>query len=100
MSLCGFGLEHAVHQQERIDELVTGEAFGKGIELRAIPHFTEQLLGAVRRDAEHADGAAGGPDQARHQVHEGGFAGAVRPTRLVMPGGMARFTRLTPSTSP
>ena len=75
--LGGFGLDHAMHQQERIDELVAGETFGKGIELGAVSHFAEQFFGAAGWDAEHVDRAAGGADEAGHQVHQRGFAGAV-----------------------
>ena len=67
-----------MHEQERIDELVAGEAFGKRIELRAVSHLAEQLFGTAGRDAEHVDRAARGPDEAGHQVHERGFAGAIR----------------------
>ncbi len=52
--LVGFGFDHAVHQQERVDEFVAGESFGEGVELRAVAHFAEQFFGAVGRDAEHA----------------------------------------------
>ena len=73
----GFRRDHAVQQEERVDELVAGESFGKGVELRAVAHFAEEFFGVVGRDAEHADLAVRGPDQTGHQVHERGLAGAV-----------------------
>ena len=76
-------------QQERIDELIAGEAFGKGVELGAVAHLAEEFFGLVGRDAEHAD----------MEPREGRIRPVIRfisvvlpeplgPTRLVMPGGM------------
>ena len=73
-----FGVRAAVEAQERVDELIAGDAARERIELRAVAELAEQLLGIVGRDAEHADAAARGAQQAGHQVHQRGFAGAVR----------------------
>ena len=96
-----FGVAHAVHQQEGVDELVAGEPLGKGVELGAVAEHAAELFGMVGRDAEHADLA----------LAWGGCRPVIRfmsvvlpepfgPTRLVMPGGMVRLTLLMPSTSP
>src|SRR5579883_1765089 len=81
-----FGVRVAVHAQERIEELVAGDAFREGVELRAVADDAAELLGTVGRDAEHADFALRGPDEAGHQVHQGGLAGAVRPDEAGDPG--------------
>ena len=38
----------------------------------------EQLIRLIRAQAKNPDFPAGWPDQAGHQIHERGFAGAVR----------------------
>ena len=43
--------------QERVDELVAGEAFGMRIELRAVADLDEEVLGIGGRHAEHGDAA-------------------------------------------
>ena len=50
----------AVHAQEPIDELITGESLGTGIELGAVSQHFAELLGMLRGNAEHADLALAG----------------------------------------
>ena len=99
--LGGFGLDHAVHQQERIDELVAGEAFRERHRIGCSSPFCGTAL----------RGVLGGMPSTLMAPREGRIRPVIRfmsvvlpeplgPTRLVMPGGMERFTRLTPSTSP
>ena len=65
-------------QQERVDELEAGEPFGKRVELGAVSDHAERASsgrsgGMPSTRISPREGA----DQAGHQVHERGFAGAV-----------------------
>jgi hypothetical protein len=55
-------------------KLISGCAFGKGIELRAVADVTEELFRLIRRQAEHGNSSLCRPDQAGHQVHQSRFA--------------------------
>ena len=74
-----FLMAAAIDAQIGVDEFEAGQAFGEGVELGAVADFAKEALGVVGRDAQDRDRAAGGLQQAGHQVHQGGFAGAVGP---------------------
>ena len=63
-ALVALGIAPTVHAEVRVDELVTGEAFRKGVELGAVSHDAAEALGMGGRDAQHADLALGGADEA------------------------------------
>src|ERR1017187_3022459 len=68
---------HAEHAQEGVDELITGEALGVVVELRAIAHGAAEVLGIFGRYSEHGDLALAGAYETGHQVHQRGLAAAV-----------------------
>ena len=75
-----------VKPQIGIDELIAGKPFGKRIELRAVADETEQLFRLIGRDIQNPNIAARWADQAGHQIHERGFAGAIRSDQAGDPG--------------
>ena len=74
-----FALGGGVSEEAEVgdDELEAGESLGIGIELRGVAEDAEEFLGFIGPNAQDANFAARGADQAGHEVHEGGFAGAV-----------------------
>ncbi len=68
-----------MNEEKRVDEFAAGQASGKGIKLGAVTDLAEELLRLVSRNTEKGDLAPRRPQQPRHEIHDRGLAGAVRP---------------------
>ena len=95
------GVRMAEQTQERVDELKSGEPFGKRIELRRISEQSEQLFRLVRRQAQNTESIPRvGRTKPVIRFISVVLPDPLGPTRLVIPGGIDSVTRFTPSTSP
>src|SRR5579862_7395581 len=82
-----FGLVESEETQKIGNELMAGEASREGVELGGVAEGAAEVLGIVGGDAQDADFAASGADQAGHQIHQRGFAGAVGADQAGDAGG-------------
>src|SRR5882762_8369467 len=72
--------------QRPIDEVVAIGARREGVKLRTESDLAEKLDGSLRGEAEDVNRASRRPDQASHQVHQGGVARAVGDDETASPG--------------
>ena len=74
----GLFLVVTMNQQKRFYEFAAGQSAREGIELGAITDFGKKLFRLICGRAQYRDAHACRSQQAGHEIHQGGLAGAIR----------------------
>src|SRR5262249_23292824 len=89
--LASFCAGEPAQQQTVEDKIEASNAAREGIKLSAITHAAKEFFRLVGRDTHDSDVALRRADEAGHQVHEGGLAGAVGSNQTGDPGGQRQI---------